>query len=347
MIKYFKTSIIVSIIGLVMAFLVGEYYYGNASGGMNALFLSAVLAILEISLSFDNAVVNAIVLKKMTPLWRHRFLTWGMLIAVFGMRLVFPLLIVSFIAKINPWASLVMATFHPADYASTMLSAHVSISSFGGIFLLMVALKYFVDINKETHWIGFLEGPLSQLGKLEAIEVAISLIVILLLSKILPESDQIPFIFSGCVGLVVFLIVDAIGSLLEQMGIESGDAHKASLGMFLYLEVLDSSFSFDGVIGAFAITNNLFLILIGLSIGAFFVRSLTIMFVEHNTLDGFKFLEHGAFYAIGVLSLSMLVSSFLHIPEWIIGLSGAVIIGISVLSSLKEKNQTNGANSNN
>jgi hypothetical protein len=217
-----------------------------------------------------------------------------------------------------------------------MLSAHTSVSAFGGIFLLMVALKYFFDYSKEEHWLPWFEKPMSRLGKLEAVETAIALIALALICSRLPTEQQTTFLFSGITGLIVFLLVDALGSILEDFGAKTGDLQKASLGMFLYLEVLDSSFSFDGVVGAFAITNNLFIILIGLSIGAFFVRSMTIMFVEKNTLDGFRFLEHGAFYAIMVLAGSMLASVFIHIPEWITGLSGAVIIGLSVLSSISD-----------
>src|SRR6478736_6778874 len=147
--KYFGGSIILSVIGGVAAFLIGQYYSGTAAGGLQALFLATVLSVLEVSLSFDNAVVNAIVLKKMTPLWQHRFLTWGIMIAVFGMRLVFPLALVGVMAHINPIDALIMAATKPAEYAQIMLSAHVSIAAYGGAFLMMVALKYFFDEAKE------------------------------------------------------------------------------------------------------------------------------------------------------------------------------------------------------
>ncbi len=339
MLKYFNLSIIFAILGIIASYFVGFYYSGTTSGAWQAVFLTSVLSVLEVSLSFDNAVVNAIVLKKMTPKWRRRFLTWGILIAVFAMRFIFPLLIVSVIARINPWDSLLLAATKPQDYANVMLSAHTSVSAFGGIFLLMVAFKYFFDRSKIEHWLPWFEKPMSRLGKLEAIETALTLVIMLLISSRLGSEQQHTFLFAGIGGLIVFLIVDALGSVLEDIGAKSGDMHKASLGMFLYLEVLDSSFSFDGVVGAFAITNNLFIIMIGLSIGAFFVRSMTIMFVERSTLDGFRYLEHGAFYAIMVLAGSMLSSVFIHIPEWVTGLSGAVIIGLSVLSSIAHTRQ--------
>lgn len=335
--KYFTTSFIFTILGLIASFFVGQYYGGTVGAGLQALFIATVLAVLEVSLSFDNAIVNAVVLKQMTPVWRKRFLTWGMLIAVFGMRLVFPLAIVTFIAHVNPWEALVMAATRPEEYANLMLSAHLEVSAFGGAFLLMVALKYFYDESKELHWIPVLEKPTAYLGsKVEAIEVALCLVIFAIITQFMPSESALPFLKAGMAGLITYVIVDGIGSWLEASDDTMKDVHRASAGMFLYLEVLDASFSFDGVVGAFAITHNLFIIMIGLSIGAFFVRSLTIMFVEKETLTKFAFLEHGAFYAIGLLAMIMLSSPFVHIPEWFTGLSGAVLIAASFVWSLKK-----------
>jgi uncharacterized protein len=112
---------------------------------------------------------------------------------------------------------------------------------------------------------------------------------------------------------------------------------QSGIGLFLYLEVLDASFSFDGVVGAFAITQNLLVIMLGLGSGAFFVRSITIYLVEKKTLNQFKFLEHGAFYAIGTLGAIMVVSPFFHISEWITGLIGVVILGMAIWASRKSE----------
>lgn len=334
--KYFTGSFIFSILGLIASYFVGYYYGGTSAAGFGAFFISVILAVLEISLSFDNAIVNAVVLKQMTPVWRHRFLTWGMLIAVFGMRLIFPLLIVTFIAEVSPWDALVMAATKPHDYAQLMLSAHHQVAAFGGSFLLMVALKYFYDESKELHWIPFIEKPTSYLGgKIEAIEIALSLIVLSAIAHFLPQDQSLDFLKAGMAGLITYVVVDGIGSWLEASDEAMRDVHKASAGMFLYLEVLDASFSFDGVVGAFAITHNLFIIMIGLSIGAFFVRSLTIMFVEKEALTKFVFLEHGAFYAIGILAMMMLADPFLHAPEWVTGLSGGLVIIASFLWSIR------------
>lgn len=338
MIKYFKGSLIITVIGLALSFGVGELYDPTLESGLKALVLCAILAVLEISLSFDNAVVNATVLKTMTPLWQKRFLTWGILVAVFGMRIVFPLAIVSIMANLNPWEALIMAATKPSEYAEVMMQSHVMLAGFGGSFLMMVALKYFFDDAKEVHWIQVIERPIAKLGKVQAIEVGFCLLAAWLISKNLSDVNKsYEFIVASIWGTLVFVLVDGISEFLHLPENASKNIEKASVASFLYLEVLDASFSFDGVIGAFALTQNIFLIAIGLGIGAFFVRSMTIMLVEKETLSQFEFLEHGAFYAIGALAASMWIGAIVHIPEVFTGLIGAVLIGLSLFSSVKLK----------
>ena len=114
-------------------------------GGLNALFLVALLAILETTLSFDNAVVNAKVLARMSEAWQRRFLTWGILIAVFGTRFVLPILIVAAAVGLSPVAVALLAFFDPIQYGTHLEDAHVAIASFGSVFLLLVSLKYFFN----------------------------------------------------------------------------------------------------------------------------------------------------------------------------------------------------------
>lgn len=342
--KYFFGSTLSVVLGLPLCGLVGWYYDPTMASVLQALFIGAVLAVLEISLSFDNAIVNAKVLNEMTPVWRHRFLTWGMLIAVFGMRLVFPLAIVAGVAHINPVQAFVMAALDPKQYADIMLSAHHIVAAFGGSFLLMVALQFFYDENKEQHWIPWLEVPAVLMGRIEAIEMGICILVLVVVSRFVEPAEQFPFLVAGLMGLIVFQVVQAISAILESYGSQAaGTAVKSSAGLFIYLEVLDASFSFDGVVGAFAITNNLFIIMIGLSIGAFFVRSLTILLVDRQTLQEFAYLEHGAFYAIGALAVIMLSYPLIHVPEWVTGVSGAVILALALWSSLRVRKKMEAA----
>ena len=339
MLKYFKASIWITVAGLLL--VVGMVWYQTQSMTlvMQALLTTVLLSILEISLSFDNAVVNATVMKTMSEVWKKRFLTWGMLIAVFGMRLFFPLGIVSVLGKIGPIEALMMSINEPIRYAEIMTSSHIYVASFGGLFLFMVFVHFFFDQEKEVHWIPFVEKSMAQSGQFKGVELVLTLIVLILFAGMFENIEkQYAFLISGVFGIITFLFVHGISAFLENKDVVSNAqtaVASAGVGTFLYLEVLDASFSFDGVVGAFALTNSLFLIMIGLGIGAFFVRSLTIYFVEKNTVDKFKYLEHGAFYALGSLAIIMLMGAFVHIPEWITGLSGLAILSLSVLHSIQ------------
>lgn len=332
---YFKWSFIVTFLGLALGLLLGWQTYGTVSGMLTIFFICAVLAVLEISLSFDNAIVNANKLKDMTPVWQRRFLTWGILIAVFGMRIVFPLLIVVVAAGIGPIDAIVLAASRPEEYARIMNEAHLPIAAFGGTFLMMVGLTYFFNHEKDVHWISVFEKYMSRYATIKGIEIALVLLLVLLFSSLLEGEDSSTFVMSAIYGLLTFLAVEVVGGLLDASQQTLTEAARGGLGAFIYLEVLDASFSFDGVIGAFALTQNLFVIAIGLGIGAMYVRSMTIMLVEKETLTHYRYLEHGAFYAILILSVIMYVQTLYHIPEVITGLGGATLIGISLWSSIR------------
>lgn len=332
--KYFIWPFLFTVAGLVLGAWIGYVYSGTVQGALSVLFICAVLGILEISLSFDNAIVNAKILRDMTPVWQQRFLTWGIIIAVFGMRIIFPLAIVAIAAWIDPISALKLAVSNPAEYARIMQDAHVSIAAFGGTFLLMVGLKFFFDHEKDVHWIKVIESRASRFASIQGIEVGVALILIIFFSRQLEGAESVTFLTSAIYGLLTFLIVEGLGAVLDATQEQMDTVHKGGLGAFLYLEVLDASFSFDGVIGAFALSTNLFVIAIGLGIGAFYVRSLTIMLVEKETLGQYRYLEHGAFYAILVLAVIMYCQTLFHIHEVITGLIGATLIIFSLISSI-------------
>jgi len=334
-IKYFYWSFLVTILGLVLAFYLGWTMTGTISGAMPFLLIGTVLAILEISLSFDNAIVNANTLQQMTEIWRKRFLTWGILIAVFGMRIVLPLVIVALAAHITPYAAIHLALNDPAEYSRLIDASHLSISAFGGTFLMMVALSYFIDQDKEIDWFQVLEIKLRKWSSIRGLEIIIVLCVVMAFTSVLPASQSATFLFASIAGLLTFLGVELLGNMLDVPEETQGAVTRGGLGAFLYLEVLDASFSFDGVVGAFALTTNLFLIAIGLGIGAMYVRSMTIMLVERGTLVQYRFLEHGAFYSILTISIIMFAQSLVHVPELVTGLVGAGLIGLALRSSLK------------
>ena len=335
MFKYFGGSILFTVVALALGGWYGFELTGTVEGALGILWICAVLAVLEVSLSFDNAAVNASVLKDMDPVWQRRFLTWGIAIAVFGMRIVFPLIIVMIAASLGPIEAFKLALNDPKQYEAIMNGAHIGLMGFGGAFLGMVGLKYFFDSDKEVDWIGFIERPLAKVADIEAVSIGVVLLATYLTSTMLSDSDSLTFLVASITGLLTFIVVDIVNHVLEAPTPTTGQVAKAGFGAFLYLEVLDASFSFDGVIGAFALSNNLFIIAIGLGIGAMFVRSMTIFLVKKGTLSEYRYLEHGAFYAILALAAVMYVNTFYHIPEVFTGLIGAVLIGLSFWASVR------------
>ena len=330
-----------SLLFTLVCFIAAGVYAWNAGGsvgsGAHVLWIVLVLSILEISLSFDNAVVNATVLREMDEKWQRRFLTWGILIAVFGMRIVFPLAIVAVAANLDPLSAIDLSLNDPERYEAIVSSAHVGIAGFGGAFLTMVGMNFFFDGDKDVDWIRGLELALRRFSEIRAAEIGILLLMLYGISTMLPEGEAMVFLTAGILGLVTYIAVDAIGTVLDKVERRkmAEGAVRSGLGGFLYLEVLDASFSFDGVIGAFALSNNMLIIALGLSIGALFVRSMTVHLVRAGTLTKYRFLEHGAFWAIIALGLIMLLSAKFHISESITGLIGAVLIGISLLWSMR------------
>ena len=358
--RIFAPSLVVTLVALVVAYL----YLGWAG-----LALCAILGFLEVSLSFDNAVINATILRRMSEFWQKIFLTIGILIAVFGMRLVFPLLIVCLTGHVGPIEAIDLAIKGgdqetPGTYAHMLHDAHPSIAAFGGMFLLMLFLD-FVFEKRDLQWLRPIERPLAKIGKLDQLSVVVALLVLAVVSQTLAKEPG-TVLFSGILGLMTYLLVGGLGDLFESQGEDDDDAAagdddaersvatkagdtaaqapaskgvgttagKAAFFLFMYLEVLDASFSFDGVIGAFAISQDIFIIALGLGVGAMWIRSLTVYLVRQGTLDDYAYLEHGAMWAIGALAAILLISIKHEVPEVVTGLIGVGFIGAAYLSSL-------------
>lgn len=329
--KHFHLSNLVTLIGLVLAYL---------WAGTNGLLIAALLMVMEISLSFDNAVVNATVLRTMSEKWQQRFLTWGILIAVFGMRLIFPVVIVSFATGLGIYEVSQLALASPEEYSKHVLASHVQIASFGGMFLLMVFLKFVLDETKDVHWLHWVEEKLAQLGKLESAAIIIALCILLIMQTLLPEAEQHAALVAGTVGVVLYVVTNSMTALFsgnsqgDQTLVAKSVGYSGFMG-FMYLQLLDASFSLDGVIGAFAISKDVVIIMLGLGAGAMFVRSLTVYMVRKGTLDAYVYLEHGAHWGIGALAAIMLISMVMHVSEFITGLIGVGFILLSLWSSVK------------
>ena len=341
LLKTFGFSFLVTILGLSAAF-----WYG----GTTALLVATILIVLEVSLSFDNAVVNARVLNRMSRLWRQIFLTVGVLIAVFGMRLLFPLVVVALTAHLSPSRAWALAMERgdpevPGTYGYIINEAHPSIAAFGGIFLLLIFLDFLFEQEKEHHWFGPLERLLQRLGMLSGASVIVALATLLGFALGYREHAENVLLY-GIVGILSYLVVKGLGDLFSEDTL-AGDSDasgrevalatgKAAFFLFLYLELLDASFSFDGVIGAFAITSDPIIIAIGLGVGAMYVRSLTIYLVNKGTLANYVYLEHGAHWAIGALAVLLLVTIGHHIPEVVTGLIGVGFIAAAFYWSVRE-----------
>lgn len=345
--KTFRIPIGITVISVIAA---------GVLGGPEIGLIVALLAVLEISISFDNAIVNAAVLKTMTPRWQQVFLTWGILIAVFGMRLVFPIVIVAAAAGLSIPDVLDLAFNDGVAYGEELEKAYPVIASFGGIFLLMVFLGFFLDHEKDVDWV-VIERPLTGLGRIDAIAPAIACAVLLVLSQVVAAEKQLDVLVAGLAGVVSFLVVKGIADRLEPEGVgaepepepeaepvdlstpqaraaAASALAKGGLASFLYLELLDASFSFDGVIGAFAISTNIIVIAVGLGLGAIYIRTMTVYLVRQGVLGEYRYLEHGAHWAIGVLAALLFVNIEYHVNEVITGLLGAGLILAAFASSV-------------
>ena len=212
--RIFGLSYAVTAVALLAAFLYG---------GVTGLVLCAILGILEISLSFDNAVVNATVLERMDPFWQRIFLTVGVLIAVFGMRLVFPLIIVGVTAHLNPIEAFELAlqqrpATDPTSYAALLNAAYPQIAAFGGTFLLMLFLDWLFD-DRDIRWLSWLEKPLAKIGQLSRLSIVIALVVLVVMSETLATDPNV-VLTAGALGLVTYLLVNGLGEFFDQNGDE-------------------------------------------------------------------------------------------------------------------------------
>lgn len=337
MFKHFKESIFVTIFGFIAAYFWAEHILPNS--GLKVLFITFFLAILEVTLSFDNAVVNALILEKMTPKWQHRFLTWGILVAVFGMRFLFPVLIVSIFSKLSLIKTVHLALEDVSQYTHYLHIAHAPLVTFGGAFLMMVGLEYFFNEN-ENPWIKIIEERLINL-KVKYLDIMLTTLFIFLVQFMVPHNIRLNIVLSGLVGIITYLVVKSLCMLLEKSHQKamSNNVKNAATGgfmMFLYLELIDASFSLDGVLGSFAISKDVVIITIGLAIGAMFVRSLTLLLVEKKTLKTYVYLSSGAHYAIFALAIIMFISTSYEMPEIVTGSLGLLFVGSSFISSLIE-----------
>jgi hypothetical protein len=308
--------------------------------GAVGLWLFFVLALLEISFSLDNAVLNSRILERMSPIWQKLFLTVGILIAVFGVRFILPILIVMLAAGLGFSEVIDLALNHPDQYGEELHKAGPVIDAFGGTFLLLLGVNYFFDHQKVKHWLQPIERSMASVGKIRFIKLYVMALITVILYLTVDKHIQNTVLLSSLIGIVLQFGLSALSNFFDKKN-DSSTGKKvgwAAFSLFMYLEVLDASLSFDGVIGAFAITSSILLIMAGLGVGAFWVRSLTVYLMRAKTLSRYQYLEHGAHWAILALAVVMLIKLYdIELAEWVTGSLGLVFIGTAVLTSYLEK----------
>ena len=345
-ISYFYSVFIAAIIGSIAI-----YFYSGWMG----VYQTNILSVLELSLSFDNAVINALILANMTLFWRKMFITWGMLIAVFGMRLLFPILIVYATTDLGFIEAFSLSLNNPAKYEEVIQNSHHILMSFGGTFLLMVFFTFLFDKEREIHWIAFIEKRASKWASIGEIKIATVMITMSVIGYFAPNQvlagdrlltiDKSEIVLGMVYGVTLYVIIELIRGMLEGKdeseneldGVRSqaeANMVKGGLASFMYLELIDASFSFDGVLGAFAVTQNIIIMMLGLGIGAFAVRSLTLLLVDRKTVQEYRYLEHGAMWSIGMLAASMIVQIFVHLPSFIITTIAILPITVAFINSI-------------
>lgn len=337
LLRSFGGSIIISVLAVVFVYI----YLG-----WEAALVTLALMVIEVTFSFDNAIVNAKVLNTMSAFWQHIFMTVGILIAVFGMRIVFPILVVMLSANL-PWNEVLeLALNDPEAYAAAINGAHTSIAAFGSMFLLMLALHFLFDKTRTVRWLNVIERPMQKVARWW-VPMTVSALALTVVTVLPANHHPEETAAAGVIGILIYLTINAVSAFFTKRHEKSEKlagkkllkTGMAGFSAFIYLEVLDASFSLDGVIGAFAVTQNVVLIAIGLGVGAVWVRSMTLYMVRHKVLHAYPYIEHGAHYTVGVLAFVLLLSLFFSIPEAIAGGIGVLIITASVIASKRAKKE--------
>lgn len=314
-----------------LAIWVGAYSFG----GWQALFTVIVLTLLETTFSADNAVVNSKIIVTLSPFWQKLFMTIGIFIAVFVVRFFAPILIVMATAGLGLAEVINLAMNDTHAYELELAKAEPMISAFGGTFLIMIALSYFIDYEKKTHWLTFLEKHLGKLGRFDNITTFFMLLSAIAIYFTVGHEHQSAVLIASVMAIALHIGLELLSASFENTRKKSLDIKQkvgtAAFATFLYLEVLDASFSLDGVIGAFALTSSIVLIMLGLGAGAVWVRAMTIHLVRAKTLSKYIFLEHGAHWAIAFLGAIMLLKLYhIELSEWFVGSLGLTFIAVAI-----------------
>ncbi len=324
MLRYFYISLLWTAISFVVALMLEPSW--------SVVYTLCILAVLEISLSFDNAIINAEILAKLSLTWRKRFVVFGIPTAVFGTRFLLPVFLLWSTSSESLAGLWHKALSDPVGYGVLLHQSYPIISGFGSGFLLMVGFDFFIKHPSTFSWLSWLEDSRG-VGWLRRYPW-VMMILIAAVGGWVAYQLKAPWLWVAY--LVGMLAQGLLSCLHHKMAgkMPIGVLVKNGLIAFIYLELLDASFSLDGVVGAFTLTENLWMMMLGLGIGAIFVRSLTLLFLDRGILKQWRFLSHGAHYSIVFLAGIMLAKNFCHISEgWI----GGVMVGLVSLAILTSR----------
>lgn len=290
---------------------------------LESIIIVSGLIVFEVVSSVDNAIVNAHVLQNMSERFRKIFLFWGILIAVFVVRGILPFVIIWIAAPSLSLSELWDVAFSSSGEIEKYLDASKPLLLIGGgMYLFLVFLSwlfleqkkyaFFLErfIHRQSMWFYFISSTLFT--------------AVLYFS--LRENSFLGL--AASIGSTAFFLTDGFKKNAEEKEKELMSEKSSSMtgwSKILYLEVLDASFSIDGVIGAFAFTLSIPLILIGNGIGAFVVRELTLKGI--HVIGRYAYLKNGAMYSIGILGLMMMLESFhIELPFWLAPVATIVLI---------------------
>jgi len=289
------------------------------------------LCVFEIISSVDNAIINAHVLKTMPEKFRKIFLFWGIVFAVFVVRGLLPFLI---IWLTNPSLNILQVFSSAFSSDNAMVSESLDASKpllllGGGSYLFLVFLAWlFLEEKKCLFWV---EGFIHRQGVwFYAFASIFTTLIVYFTIQINPI-----LALAATIGVSAFFITDGFKKNAEEKEKELMSGHMSAWSKILYLEVLDASFSIDGVIGAFAFTMSIPLIILGNGLGALVVRQLTVKGID--SISKYAYLKNGAMYSIGLLGMMMVLESFGHeYPFWLVPLCTISLLAIFMFYSVRE-----------
>ncbi|MBL8018727.1 MAG: DUF475 domain-containing protein [Leptospirales bacterium] len=295
---------------------------------IGALILTvAGLCLFETVSSIDNAIINAEVLGTMQPKYRRWFLIYGIILAVFVVRGVLPWLIVWAVnPSLGAWGALT-ASFSNDPRVHEAIQASAPLLLVGGGTFLVLLFLHWLFIEPKNY--GLFGEPFFE--KHGVWFYAFASIALLIIVWFCLKRD--PMMALGAViGSTAFFITHGFKENAEEAERDLLTSNKSDISKILYLEVLDATFSIDGVLGAFAFTLSVPLILLGNGLGAIVVRQLTVGNIDR--IKKYKYLKNGAMYSIFVLGMVMVLDSFdVHIPHWVSPVVTFVIVGFFFIKS--------------